>query len=467
MASFYFNRTTHDYLINSFKKANITEENVNRLFDFLSTPPKWTTIRINTLRCTDNKKSIDHIQTFLNDSYKTLNEMLNSEHKVETPICYPVNELVNECIIFKSSVNNKLTIKELGKCVIIDPKCGQAIMRGADIFIPGVIGVSLNAKANDEVSIYVDLFGKCLKGADANKFLSTGNNLENTKFVGNGWLMFDRDEIFKNSDSLKSGIGVKTKQLLEFGYIPSFDQLDDDGKFYLQNLPSIICARVLEPKENESILDMCSAPGGKTIHLASIIANKGCIIAFDKISSKIKKMKELCERHGASCIQCFTQDSTKIDFDVYKPELFDKILVDAPCSALGQRPLLYNEITINQLVSYTNYQRNILDNAVKLVKPGGIIVYSTCTITLEENEEQVSWLLNKYKSLELLSQEPFIYASSKGIKTKGLNDEQLNLLQRFMPNISKLHNKGKNEDFENVYNDCNGFFIAKFRKKIN
>ena len=62
----------------------------------------------------------------------------------------------------------------------------------------------IDAKANDEVSIYVDLFGKCLKGADANKFLSTGNNLENTKFVGNGWLMFDRDEIFKNSDSLKS-----------------------------------------------------------------------------------------------------------------------------------------------------------------------------------------------------------------------------------------------------------------------
>jgi 16S rRNA C967 or C1407 C5-methylase (RsmB/RsmF family) len=70
-----------------------------------------------------------------------------------------------------------------------------------------------------------------------------------------------------------SGVGVRIKQLINCGYIPSFDKLDE-SKLYLQNLPSIICSKVLDPKENELILDMCCAPGGKTTHLAQLVNNK-------------------------------------------------------------------------------------------------------------------------------------------------------------------------------------------------
>lgn len=77
-------------------------------------------------------------------------------------------------------------------------------------------------------------------------------------------------------------------------------------------MPSMICAKVLDPKEDELILDMCAAPGGKTTHIAELVKNKSRIIAFDKISSKISKMKDLCKKLGSTCIECYCQDATKI-----------------------------------------------------------------------------------------------------------------------------------------------------------
>ena len=121
-------------------------------------------------------------------------------------------------------------------------------------------------------------------------------------------------------------------QLKENNYIPSLDQLDE-RLFYPQNLPSIVCARVLEPTENQNIMDMCACPGGKTLHIASLVNNKvSClpkiqllvdfisftsffksrIVAFDKISSKVEQMKSLCDKMDATCIECSVQDSTKI-----------------------------------------------------------------------------------------------------------------------------------------------------------
>lgn len=89
---------------------------------------------------------------------------------------------------------------------------------------------------------------------------------------------------------------------------------------------------------------------------------KGKIVAFDKIPAKIEQMKQLCQTMNADeCIECYAQDSTKIDLNTFKPGSFDRVLIDAPCSALGQRPLIYNDLSLNQLSSYAKYQQNILD----------------------------------------------------------------------------------------------------------
>jgi 16S rRNA C967 or C1407 C5-methylase (RsmB/RsmF family) len=262
-------------------------------------------------------------------------------------------------------------------------------------------------------------------------------------------------------------------QLVGNYFIPSFDRLLDSNKcFYLQNLPSIICGKVLEPKPGEQILDMCSCPGGKTLHIAAQIKNQGRIIACDKIASKVERMRELCESmNGHHSIECVTQDVTKIDFESettkFKPGSFDRILVDAPCSALGQRPLLFNDIEPKQLSSYAKYQRNILDNAYRLLRsPNGVMVYSTCTITIEENEEQVSWLLSKYKDLRLVDQAPFVDTKQRraGLKCSGLSDDQLKLLQRFGPYNNSNNSQSGSVQSDDVYEDTNGFFIAKFIK---
>ena len=96
----------------------------------------------------------------------------------------------------------------------------------------------------------------------------------------------------------------------------------------------------------------------------------------------------------------------------YPPSSFDKILLDAPCSALGQRPCLGNPITEKQLSSIPPVQRKLLSTAVKLLKPGGTLVYSTCTFVSEENEEQIAWLLNHFPEMCLESQVNSFYRSN-------------------------------------------------------
>lgn len=88
----------------------------------------------------------------------------------------------------------------------------------------------------------------------------------------------------------------------------------------------------------------------------------------------------------------------------YPPESFDKILLDAPCSALGQRPSLLNKMTYKELSSYSNLQKKLINAAVKLLKPGGLMVYSTCTFNPDENELQMEWLLHQFPDMKLESQ---------------------------------------------------------------
>ena len=152
--------------------------------------------------------------------------------------------------------------------------------------------------------------------------------------------------------------------------VPSLDELDDE-RFFLQTVPSMICARVLDVQPGQRVLDMCAAPGGKTTHLAQLVANKSRIVALEKIASKVERMRALCERLGAKCVECLCQDATKLDRHDnddggddgrFQAASYDRILADVPCSSLGQRPLIYNDVSLAQLVSYQNYQRTILDN---------------------------------------------------------------------------------------------------------
>lgn len=214
--------------------------------------------------------------------------------------------------------------------------------------------------------------------------------------------------------------------------VPSIGDLSSPTAL-LQNFPSIVCGRVLDPQPNETILDMCSAPGNKTTHLAELIKDSGVIIALDKTESKIELVRKKVSERNLESIKCFAFDSTKAlaenpqISDITKgppfpPESFDRILLDAPCSALGNRPLLNCNLNSKMLQSYPKVQRKLFKAAVGLLRKQGILVYSTCTIMESENEGIVRWALDSFPELRLIKADPIIGGS--GVEGSELTDEE-------------------------------------------
>ena len=163
-----------------------------------------------------------------------------------------------------------------------------------------------------------------------------------------------------------------------------------NGKIYLQSLSSMLPPIILEPKEGTDILDMAAAPGGKTTQIAAITNNKAHITACEKNKIRAERLKYNVDKQGATCVFIMPKDSRFID-DFFS---FDQILLDAPCSGSGT--LDYNDANVEkyfteQLIERSSKtQKTLLSKAIKLLKPGHEMVYSTCSILDCENEDVVS-----------------------------------------------------------------------------
>jgi len=180
----------------------------------------------------------------------------------------------------------------------------------------------------------------------------------------------------------------------------------------------------------------------------------------------VKQIQANAEKLGLRNIKTFVFDSVKAVFDKeqaadiireeppFLKESFDRILLDAPCSALGQRPQLYNPIRCKELESFPRLQRKLFIAAAELLKVGGRMVYSTCTYNVAENEEIVSWALKKFPCLELLTSD--LKLGQPGYHIDGLTLEHCNAMQRFGPS---RQNHG--------HSDSIGFFLCSFEKKFH
>ena len=163
-----------------------------------------------------------------------------------------------------------------------------------------------------------------------------------------------------------------------------------NGKIYLQSLSSMLPPIILEPKEGTDILDMAAAPGGKTTQIAALTNNKAHITACEKNKIRAERLKYNVDKQGATCVFIMPKDSRFID-DFFS---FDQILLDAPCSGSGT--LDYNDANVEkyfteQLIERSSKtQKTLLSKAIKLLKPGHEMVYSTCSILDCENEDVVS-----------------------------------------------------------------------------
>lgn len=162
-----------------------------------------------------------------------------------------------------------------------------------------------------------------------------------------------------------------------------------EGKIYLQSLSSMLPPIVLEPKQETDILDMAAAPGGKTTQIAAITNNKANITACEMNGIRAERLKYNIEKQGATCVYIMKTDARKID-DFFS---FDQILLDAPCSGSGTLNLmdsnLQKNFTLKLIDKSTSSQLALLKKAIKILKPGKEMIYSTCSILSCENEEIV------------------------------------------------------------------------------
>lgn len=166
------------------------------------------------------------------------------------------------------------------------------------------------------------------------------------------------------------------------------------GALTPQSRASMLVARVVDPQPGERVLDLCSAPGGKTTHLAALMGDEGEVVAVEQHEGRAQALRETCERMGARCVQVRVADAAEPQPEA--AEAFHRVLVDPPCSALGtlqSRPDARWRGSPEGVAELAGLQDAILAAGAQAVRPGGVLVYSTCTISPEENEGAVERLL--------------------------------------------------------------------------
>jgi len=185
------------------------------------------------------------------------------------------------------------------------------------------------------------------------------------------------------------------------------DEFFKKGYFTIQDESAGLVSHLVDPKENDLILDVCAAPGGKTSHMSEIMHNRGKIIAVDKYLSRVEIMKDNLNRLGVTNAVFVYDDIINPESSILKNEIVnkvDKVLVDAPCSGLGvlsKKPDIKWKRELDDIYKLRKLQLEILENSIKYLKPGGALIYSTCTIEKEENNDVVEMFLNRNKDFKV------------------------------------------------------------------
>ncbi len=226
-----------------------------------------------------------------------------------------------------------------------------------------------------------------------------------------------------------------------------------EGLVYVQNISSMIPPLVLNPQKGEKILDLCAAPGTKTTQIASLVQGEAEIVAIEKIRVRYYKLLANLRVQGADSVKAVLMDGIMVR-KKYN-EYFDRILLDAPCSAEGRflvtNPRTYRYWKLRKVKEMVHKQRRLFTAAFYALRPGGEMVYSTCTFSPEENEGVVSWALDKFsEKIELMPVDVPIKEVVPGLVSwQGKKfSETVKLTRRVIPDSLK-----------------EGFFIARFRKK--
>jgi 16S rRNA (cytosine967-C5)-methyltransferase len=323
------------------------------------------------------------------------------------------NEILPEIVTAQTQGMNYVPYLQKAPRIIMDKIAAESVFVGSNLFSVGIKRMP-KLKKDQLVSLL----------SPKNQIVAIGKASINSKTERmKGIAVFTTNSFFK-VPSIR-GLGLK-----------------DSGKGFSQSLPAAYVAHVLNPKENDTIIDLCAAPGGKSIGAAILSNDKANIIAFDRSKKRLEKMEMSIKNQGLKSIR--TVHANSLDYFKTHTIKADKVIVDPSCSSTGVRPKLYDETTEKDSINAAKYQKSFLWVASKIVRKGGIITYSTCTLEPRENEKNISYAVNEL-NLELV--EPSFLMGTKGEETDdGLITE---FMRRFYPDTF----------------DTPGFFIAKLMKK--
>lgn len=242
-----------------------------------------------------------------------------------------------------------------------------------------------------------DILNRIIDGYHSNRLTTIRvntlkSNVDEIKdILTNNMIQFETVEWNTNALILKNANETDVKNL----------DIYEDGKIYMQSLSSMIPPIIVDPKEKEGILDMAAAPGGKTTQMAAISNNQAMITACEKNKIRADRLKYNLQKQGANRVTVMIEDSRKLD-NLFS---FDKILLDAPCSGSGTLHISTEDsekFFSKELVERSiRTQKELLKKASMIIKKGGEITYSTCSIFKEENEEIIKELLTN-KEFEIV-----------------------------------------------------------------
>ncbi len=313
--------------------------------DAVQRPPARYYVRVNVLRI---------------DPGELLDDMRNKGYTVYR------DEFLEEALWLP--VRGPQRVRDTGCYIVVDKKAAESIMMGAHVYAPGVRSLDDCAKPGIEAAV----------------------RTENGVVVANAVI------VKEFLHSLRRGRGLVAENVRPLYTVPSLRDTvwARNGLIYEQSISSMLVARVLDPAPGSVIVDMCAAPGGKTGHVYELVRGRARIIALDHSASKTRRLVENLRRLGHSGVEVVRLDSRYADIRLGKG-IADYIVLDPPCTSLGVLPKVWDKKSYQDVRNSALYQRQFLRAAYGLLKPGGVLVYSTCTVTLSENEENIQYAVEE------------------------------------------------------------------------
>ncbi|MGC8983105.1 MAG: PUA domain-containing protein [Desulfurococcaceae archaeon] len=320
---------------------------VQELLKLLRRPPSRLYARVNTL--------------------KTTRANLIRELEEEGVEAYP-DEHLSDAIYFR--VEGPYEFECSGeKVIVVDEQTAVSVMLGADLYRPGIVKMPKFAKG--EALRVVTRRGELVACVEA------AVSSDQARAIVKGLIGVNIGSPYKAPKIAQTRAYAK-------------------GLLHPQSAPSIVTSHVLSPKEGMLVLDMNASPGGKTGHIVQLTRGRALIVAVDRSEKKVAILQKTLERLGLNIgVLAIPGDSRYAHIDLNIENKADRVLIDPPCSNLGVRPLLGCGRKFSEVLNLANYQRQFLRSGYYSLKKGGLLVYSTCTLTLKENEENILYAVEE------------------------------------------------------------------------